>query len=168
MIVGHYNGVVVTSETLAVIRKKIMPAASGKSSAVHVDHHRAFMGGVDLGCPKIEAQAVLARNRGERTAMQHECIFVGVRQVFPVSIEVSGVLARTDAAILQRIANSRPRFWLGGWHEAIRARGRCAIGYALENVNAVPLESSNLSRSSFCDSCSVGSNHHTASATTSY
>src|SRR5258708_13028893 len=97
-----------------------MSAASGKSSAVHVDHDRAFMGGVDLRCPKIEAQTVLAGNRGERTAMQQECIFVGVRQVFPVSINVRRVLARTDAAILQRIPNSRPRFWLSWSHNPVR------------------------------------------------
>src|SRR6266566_7321835 len=145
-----------------------MPAASGKSSAMHVDHDRAFMGGVDFRCPKIEAQAVLAGHCSRRTAMQHECVFVGVRQVFPVSVEVSGVLARTDTSKLQRIANSRPRFWLGGRHEAVRAGSRCPIGYALENVNAVPLESANLSRSSFCGSCSVRSNNHTASATTLY
>jgi len=42
-------------ETLAVIGKKIMPAAAGKSSAVHVDHDRALTRGIDLLCPKIEA-----------------------------------------------------------------------------------------------------------------
>src|SRR5258707_4496490 len=141
-----------------------MSAASDKCSAVHVDHDRAFIGGVDVRCAKIEAQTVLAGNRGERTAMQHECIFVGVRQVFPVSIEVSRVLARTDTAILQRIANSRPRLWFGGRHEAVRAGGRCPVGYTLENVNTVPLESANLPCSGFCDSCSVGSNNHTAPA----
>src|SRR4029077_10478439 len=115
-----------------------MPATIGKSSAVHVYHHRAFMGGVDLRSPKIEAQAVLARYPSRRTAVQHERILVGVRQVFPVGIEVSSVLTRTHAAILQRISTSRPRFWLSGRHETVRASGRCAIGYALENVNAVP------------------------------
>src|SRR5258708_6357905 len=129
-----------------------MSAAVGKSSAVHVDHHWAFVGGIDLRRPKIDTQTVLAGHRGECTAMQQECIFVGVRQIFPVAIKVRRVLARTDTAILQRIANSRPRLWFGGRHEAVRAGGRCPVGYTLENVNAVPLESANLSCSGFCDS----------------
>ena len=36
-------------------------------------------GAVDLRCPKIEAQAVLAGDRGGRATMQHERIFIGVR-----------------------------------------------------------------------------------------
>jgi len=91
MIVSHYHCIVIAGETFAVIGKKIVPAAGGKSSAVHVDHDRTLTGVIDLLCPKIEAQAVLAGNRGGRSAMQHERIFIGVRQVFPVSIKVRGV-----------------------------------------------------------------------------
>lgn len=49
----------VAGETLAVVGKKIIPAATGESSTVHVDHDRALMGGVDLRRPQIWAKAVL-------------------------------------------------------------------------------------------------------------
>src|SRR6202035_1727568 len=41
MIVIHDHCIVIAGEALAVIGEKIMPAAGGKSSAVHVDHDRA-------------------------------------------------------------------------------------------------------------------------------
>src|SRR6267378_6207760 len=123
MIMSQYHYIMIAGQTLAVIGKKIMAAAAGKSSAVHVDHDRTLMGAIDLLCPKIEAQAVLAGDRGSRSAMQHERIFIGVRQVFPISIKVRGILVWTNTAILQRVANSRPRFRLDWRHETPGASG---------------------------------------------
>src|SRR6266702_4710511 len=165
MIVSHYHCTMIAGETLAVIGKKIMPASAGKSSAVHVDHDRALTRGIDLLCPKIEAQAVLAGNRGGRATMQHERIFIGVRQVFPVSIEVRGVLVWTNTAILQRVANSIPRFGLDWRHEAPGASRGGTIGYAFENVHTVPLEAPDFPSICFCDRCRVGSNDCAVPAT---
>src|ERR1700681_2741061 len=119
MIVIHDHRIVIAGEALAVIGEKIMSAAGGKSTAVHEDHDWALMRRIDLRRPYIQTQAVLAGNRGGRTAMQHELIFIGVRQVLPVSIKVRGVQVWTDTAILQRVANSRPRFRLDWRHEAL-------------------------------------------------
>ncbi len=122
MIVIHDHCIVIAGKTLAVVGKKIMPAARGKSSAVHVDHDGPFMRCIDLRRPYIHAQAVLPGNQG-RAAMQQELIFIGVRQVFPVHIKVRGVQVWTNPAILQRVANSRPRFRLDRRHEPPCARG---------------------------------------------
>jgi hypothetical protein len=40
--VRHYDSIVITGETFAIVGKQIVPAASGKPSAMHVDHNRAF------------------------------------------------------------------------------------------------------------------------------
>src|ERR1700724_4248220 len=117
MIVIHGHRIGISGEALAVIGEKIMSAAGGKSSAVHVDHDWALMRRIDLRRPYIHTQAVLAWNQG-RAAMQQELIFIGVRQVFPVSIKVRGVQVWTNTAILQGVANSRPRFGLDWRHEA--------------------------------------------------
>src|SRR5208282_6819859 len=93
MVVSYNDNIVIAGETLAVVREKIMPAAVRKTSAVHIDHDWAFMGGIDFRCPKIDTQTVLTGHRGKRTAMQNECIFIGVSQVFPVSIKVRRILA---------------------------------------------------------------------------
>jgi hypothetical protein len=58
------------------------------------------MGAFDLRCPKIKAQAILPRNCGSRTTMEYECIFIRVREILPIRVEVSGILVRTDPAIL--------------------------------------------------------------------
>src|ERR1700746_665378 len=121
MIVSHDHCIVIAGKTFAVVGKKIVPAASGKSSAVHVDHDWALMRRIDLWRPYIHTQAVLAGDRGGRATMQHERIFIGVGQVFPVSIKVRGVLVWTNTAILQRVANSRPGFGPDWRHEAPRA-----------------------------------------------
>jgi hypothetical protein len=57
---GDHNNIVISREAFAIVGKEIMPAATGKPTAVHVNHDRAFMAAVDLGCPKIQAQAVFA------------------------------------------------------------------------------------------------------------
>src|SRR6266852_1003376 len=75
MIVIHDHCIVIAGKTFAVVGKKIMTAAGGKSSAVHVDHDWALMGGIDLRRPYIHTQAVFAGNGGGRAAMQHERIF---------------------------------------------------------------------------------------------
>jgi hypothetical protein len=76
MIVSHYDCIMIAGEALAVVGEKIMPTAVGKSSAMHVDHHRTCMGAIDLLGPEIESQAILAGNRGGCAAMQHKRIFV--------------------------------------------------------------------------------------------
>src|SRR6266550_8192773 len=118
MIMIHDYGIVIARKTFAVVGKKIVPAACGKSSAVHVDHDWTLMRRVDFRRPYIHTQAVLAGNRGGRAPMQHELIFIGVCQVFPVRIKVRGVQIWTNTAILQRVANSRPWFRLDWRHEA--------------------------------------------------
>jgi hypothetical protein len=60
VIMGDHNNIVISREAFAIVGKEIMPAATGKPTAVHVNHDRAFMAAVDLGCPKIQAQAVFA------------------------------------------------------------------------------------------------------------
>ncbi len=76
VIVGDHDHIVIAGETLAVVGEKIMAAAAGVSSPMHVHHDRAFMGSVDLRRPQIEAQTVLARHRGGRAAMKNKCVLV--------------------------------------------------------------------------------------------
>jgi hypothetical protein len=45
--------VMIAGETLAVVGKKIIPAATGESSTLDADDDRALMGGVDLRRPQI-------------------------------------------------------------------------------------------------------------------
>src|SRR6266851_7800362 len=149
MIVIHYHCIVIAGKTFAVVGKKIVSAAGGKSSAVHVDHDWALMRRIDLRRPYIHTQAVLAGNQG-RAAMQQELIFIGVRQVFPVHIKVRGVQVWTNTAILQRVANSRPRFRLDWRHEAPGASGGRTVGYTFEKVYAVPPESTDFPCGYFC------------------
>src|SRR5437016_4918724 len=165
MIVSHYDRTMIAGETLAVIGKKIMAAAAGKSSAVHVDHDRTLTGAIDLLCPKIEAQAVLAGDRGGRATMQHERVFVRVGEVFPVSIKVRRVLVRAHASILQRVANSLPGFGLDWRHEALRASCGGTIGHTFENVHPVPLEAADFPSGCFGDRCRVRGNDRAASVT---
>src|SRR6266849_88312 len=164
MIVIHDHGIVIAGKTFAVVSQKIVAAASGKSSAVHIDHDWALMRRIDLRCPYIQMQAVLAGNCGGRTAMQHELIFIGVRQIFSVRIKVRGVQVWTDTAILQRVANSRPRFRFDWWHESPSASGRGTVGYTFEDVHTVPPESADFSSGCFCDGGRVGSDDRAVSA----
>jgi len=151
MIVSHHDYVMIAGETLTVIGKKVMAAAAGKSAAVHINHDWAFMRAIDLRCPKIEAQAILAWDRGSRATMQHELIFVGGRKVFPVGIEGRRVLVRANASILRRVANPTPRFGLDWRHEAPSTRRGGAIRYAFENVHTVPPEAADFAAGCFCD-----------------
>src|SRR5579864_2571717 len=96
--------------------------------------------------------------------MQQELIFIGARQVFSVRIKVRGVQVWTSTAILQRVANSRPRFGLDWRHEAPGASGGGAVGHTFENVNAVSLESPNFPCGGFCDRGRVGSDDRALSA----
>src|SRR5579864_3113532 len=123
MIVIHDYCIMIAGEALAVIGQKIMSAAGSKSSAVHVDHDWTLMRRIDLRRPYIQTKAVLAGNQGRRAAMQHELIFIGGCQVFPVRIKVRGVQVWTNTAILQRVANSLPRFRFDWRHETPNAGG---------------------------------------------
>jgi hypothetical protein len=164
MIVRDDDNIVIACETFAIVGEKIMPVATGESSSVHVDHDRAFMGSIDLLCPKIKTQTVLARHSDRSASMKHKCVFIGVCQVFAVGIKVRRVVSWTDAAILQSIANPFPGLRPGRREEAPRTGGRGAVGHAFEHVNAVPFKSTDFPRSRFCDRCSIGRNHLTSSA----
>jgi len=117
-----------------------MPAATGKPTAMHLNHDWAFMAAVDLGCPEIEAQAVFAGYCGCCTTMEHKRLFIPVREVLSLVIETSGVLARANLTILQSTTNSGPGFRTGRWPEAPFTSGASAIGHAFKNVHAVPPE----------------------------
>ena len=82
-----------------------MPGASGETASVHEDHDRAFMRTIDLWCPEIHSQAVFAWHRGGGTSMKQKGIFVGIREVFSVHIEVCGILLWTNSPICERVAN---------------------------------------------------------------
>src|ERR1035441_5146994 len=98
MIVIYDNDVVIARETVAFVGEKIVAAATGESSSVHVDHDRAFTRTVNLRCPNIDAQAVFTRHSDCRSAMKEKAVFVGVRQVLSIHIEVRGVVLWADAA----------------------------------------------------------------------
>src|SRR5258708_3622336 len=163
MIVIHDHCIVIAGKTFAVVGEKIVPAAGGKSSAVHVDHDWALMRRIDLRRPYIHTQAVLAGNQG-RAAMQQELIFIGVRQVFAVHIKVRGVQVWTNTAILQRVANSRPPFRFDWRHEAPGASGGGTVGYTFEDVYTVPPKSTDFPCGCFCYGGRVGSDDRAAPA----
>lgn len=48
VIMGDHNNIVISREAFAIVGKEIMPAAAGKPAPVHVNHHWAFMGTIDL------------------------------------------------------------------------------------------------------------------------
>jgi len=102
---------------------------------MHVNHDWAFVATVDLGCPKIEAQAVFADYCG-CTTMEHKRLFIPVREILSLAIETSGVLDRTNLTILQSTTNSGPGFRTGRRPEALFTSGASAIGHAFENVHA--------------------------------
>jgi hypothetical protein len=91
---------VISREVFAIVGKKIVPTATGKPAPVHINHHWAFMGTIDLGCPKVKAQAVLTGYCGSRTTMKYKCIFICIREILPIGVEVSGILAGADSTIL--------------------------------------------------------------------
>ena len=165
MIVSHHHNIMITGETLAVIREKIVAAAGSEPAAMHVDHDWALVGPTDLRRPKIQAQAVFAGHCRSRATVQHELIFVGVRQIFPVSIKVGRVLIRANAAILQRVANSSPRFRFNWWHEASLASCGSAIGKTFEGVDAIAPEAPDLSSGRFCNGRGIGGGNCAACAT---
>src|ERR1700758_2642024 len=96
---NHHN-IVISCQVFAVIRKEIMTAATRKPTSMHVNHDRTFMGAVDLGCPKIQAEAILTGDCGSGTTMKYECIFICIREILFVGVKVSGILVRTAATIL--------------------------------------------------------------------
>src|SRR5258708_25712349 len=98
---GHHNSVVISREVFAIVRKKIVPTASGKPAPVHINHHWAFMGTIDLRCPKVKAQAVLTGYCGSPTTMKNKCIFIFIRKILSICVEVAGILARADPALVQ-------------------------------------------------------------------
>jgi len=106
---------------------------------MHVNHDWAFVATVDLGCPKIEAQAVFADYCG-CTTIEHKRLFIPVREILSLTIETSGVLDRTNLTILQSTTNSGPGFRTGRRPEAPSTSGASAIGHAFENVHTVPPE----------------------------
>jgi hypothetical protein len=65
---------------------------------VHVDHNRALIGGIDLRCPKIEAQAVLSANRRGRATMQDSAHFNTDGKNLANSDEDAFVLVRAHPA----------------------------------------------------------------------
>ena len=81
VIMGDHNNIVISREAFAIVGKEIMPAATGKPTAMHVNHDWAFMAAVDLGCPKIQAQAVFAGYCGCCTTMEHKRLFIPVRKI---------------------------------------------------------------------------------------
>jgi len=103
---------------------------------MHVNHDWAFMAAVDLGCPKIQAQAVFDGYCG-CTTMEHKRLFIPVREVLSLAVETSEGRARANLTILQSTTYSGPGFRTGRRPEASDAS---AIGHALENVHAVPPE----------------------------
>jgi hypothetical protein len=101
VIMSYHNNVVISREVFAVVGKEIVAASTGKPAPVHVNHHWAFMGGLDLRCPKIKAQAVLTGYCGSGASMEYEGIFICIRKILSVGVEVSGILARAHPTILQ-------------------------------------------------------------------
>ena len=95
------------------------------------------MGAIDLGCPKIQAEAILTRDCGSGTTMEYKCIFVCIREILSIGVEVSGILVRTDPTILQGIADSAPALGARRRHEAPRTSSGGTTRYAFENVHAV-------------------------------
>jgi len=117
-----------------------MPAATGVSSPCMYTIIRAFMGRMDLRCPKIEAQTILARHGGGRAAMEHKCVFVSVCQV---------PFRRYQSAPSHALGKTRPycnalripfRLGTGGRHEAPLTGGRGTVGYSFKGVHTVPLK----------------------------
>src|SRR6476646_7260799 len=146
-------------EVFAIAGKEIVTAATGKAAPVHVNHHWAFMVAVDLGCPKIKAQAVFAWNCGGCTTMEHECIFIiRTREIFSIGVEVSAILVRTDTTILQRVANSAPGLGTRRRHEAPWVSCGSTMGPAFENVHAVPAEAAYFSSGRLGDGFIRGNN----------
>jgi len=158
VIMSHHNSVVISCEVFAIIRKKIVTAAIGKPAPVHVDHDGAFVGTIDLGCPKIKAQAVLTGYRGSCATMEYECIFIRIREILSIGVEVSGILVGTDPTILQRVANSGPRLGTRRGREAPCTGCGSTIGHAFENVHAVPPKAADFSSGRFRDGPARG-NH---------
>src|ERR1700757_3100553 len=48
VIVVYNHDIVIARKALSLIGKKVVPAASGKSSSVHVDHHPALIGSLNF------------------------------------------------------------------------------------------------------------------------
>jgi hypothetical protein len=119
VIVSDHNNVVISRKVFAIIGKEIVTAATGKAAPVHVNHDWAFVGAIDFVCPEIKAQAILARNCGSCTAVEYEGIFIRIREILSVGVEVSGILAWTHPTILQCVANSAPRLGFHWRHEAV-------------------------------------------------
>ena len=55
VIMSHHNNVVISREVFAIVGKEIVPTATGKAAAVHVNHDWTIVGAVDLRGPQIEA-----------------------------------------------------------------------------------------------------------------
>jgi hypothetical protein len=161
---GDHNNVVISREVFAIIGKEIMPAATRKPTAMHENHYGAFMGTIDLGCPKIEAQAVFASYSGCSTTMEYECIFIRTREILSIGVEVRAILVRADATILQRVANPAPGLGSRRRHEAPWACCRSPIGRAFENVDTVPPEAAYFSSGRLSNSF-VGGNNPAVSTT---
>src|ERR1700746_3517808 len=149
VIVSNHNNVVISCEVFAIVGKKIVTAAIGKPTSMHVNHDRTFMGTIDLGCPKIQAEAILTRDCGSGTPLEYECIFICIREVLSISNEMSGILVRTDATILQRVANSAPRLRTRWRHEAPCARSGGTIGHAFEKIHTVAPKAADFSSHRF-------------------
>ncbi len=62
MIVIYGDNIVVASKALAFVREKIVRAAAGESSSVHVDHDGTLAGTINLWRPDIDAQTVFTRD----------------------------------------------------------------------------------------------------------
>jgi hypothetical protein len=90
--------------------------------------------------------------------MEYECIFIRIREILSIGVEVSGILVRTDPTILQRIANSGPGLGTRRGHEAPCTSSGSTIGHAFENVHAVPPKAADLSSGRFSDGSVRGSN----------
>src|SRR5580700_10284263 len=144
MIVSHDNDIVIAREIFAFVGKEIVITASRESSPMHVDHNWALVRAVNLRCPDVDAQAVFARHKDGRAAMEQECVLVVARQVMPIGIEVRGELLRADASVCKGVANSGPGFRFSRWHETPGPGGRRAVRHAFVRVYTVPLESADL------------------------
>ena len=62
VIVIHQDDIVIAGEAFAIVGEEIVIATAGISPAVHVDHHGALIGAVNLRCPDVHSQTIFARH----------------------------------------------------------------------------------------------------------
>ena len=146
----------ITREAFAVIGKKVVPEPPEKPPPCMKTMTGRLFAPLILLVSKDSLAGVFAWHC--RGGPLLKGILVRICEILSVHIEVRGILLWADSTVCKRVANPRPWFRFGCWHEAARAGGRSAVWYAFEAVNSVPLKSSNFARACLYDRGGVRTN----------